>query len=130
MMKIMENQELWQRLAAWGCAAGDADAEAAGLEQACRRAEAYAKQFCGFEDIPADLQDVLLDLAGVYFLRSRLGATPGGDSVGVSSLKLGDVAVSFATEASGQDSTGRLELLEALEQSCKERLVRYRKISF
>lgn len=133
----VNGQALGERLTAWGYGAGELAAEAAGLELACRRAEAYVRQFCGLdsesdsekaEDWPQDMQDVLLELAGVYFLRGKLGLAGETDLAGVSSLKLGDVSVSLAAVGSGQDRTSGW--LESVEQSCRERLVGYRKIKF
>lgn len=142
----MEIKDLQQRLSAWGYQAADWQAEEAGLTLALHRAEAYGKRFCGAEaEVAPDLADILLNLAGAYYLQAKLafgddsltGLAESGGGLGgnaISSIKLGDAAVSFGSSSSGSSGSENTLALQGFinetMQRCREALVAYRKIRF
>lgn len=137
-------QALLERLELWGYETAAESGPAAAL--ACAAARAYVKRFCGLSEaeiqaeikagIAGELRDVLLNLAGVYYLRGHMNDEAGSAAVGVgtersiSSLRLGDLAVGFADSGGGSGLKQRQEFCDKIFRECREALTSWRRLVF
>lgn len=141
-------QALLERLELWGYETAAEPGPAAAL--ACAAARAYVKRFCGLSEaeieaeikgeikgeIAGELRDVLLNLAGVYYLRGHMNDEAGSAAAGVgtersiSSLRLGDLAVGFADSGGGSELKQRQEFCDKIFRECREALTSWRRLVF
>lgn len=137
-------QALLERLELWGYETAAESGPAAAL--ACAAARAYVKRFCGLSEaeieaeikagIAGELRDVLLNLAGVYYLRGHMNDEAGSAAAGVgtersiSSLRLGDLAVGFADSGGGSELKQRQEFCDKIFRECREALTSWRRLVF
>lgn len=136
-------QDLLGRLEVWGWQVSEESGPA--LELACVEARGYVRRFCGLSEaeiqaeikagIAGGLRDVLLNLAGVYYLRGHMNdeAADGASGVGersISSLKLGDLAVGFADPGGGSGLKQRQEFCDRIFRECREALTSWRRLVF